>query len=144
MWLYLKNKKEIYKLNKAIDKLSKKHTKELREARKNKVQQDTIYEMRNFHSHEYFEYYDEIRAIKTNILRRKANKYNIPMPDYSDDEVWCTNMYGERYLEQEAEYKLSKQIRQDFKERLEIWIPIITALTGLIGVFIGLIAVIAG
>lgn len=143
MWLYFKYKWEIHKLNKELAKIDKTFKAEIKIAKENKESREKIQDRNASWNFEASGCFGQIVVIETKKLRRKANRYNLPFPDYNDEEAWEINAYGERYMNDKTRYELAKKIRQELKERLEIWIPIVTALTGLIGVFIGLISILS-
>jgi hypothetical protein len=88
---------------------------------------------------------DEIYSLHTNFLIKKANRPIVPTPDWSDDDYWTDSReLGYRYLTAEGTIKLRAAIRAEKKLRLErilVWAPMIGAITGLVGVLTGLIAI---
>lgn len=91
----------------------------------------------------YFE--DRVYGEHTRYLLRVAHRLIVPIPSYSDEENWEDSNYdGMRYLVPGAIHKLRTAIRAEQKLRREtilMWLPAIGAITGLLGVIIGLVAV---
>jgi hypothetical protein len=77
MHLYLKNKWEIHKLNKELAKVNKTFENN-RKTTKNKEESPNDYQSaHDIYLNEYLLYYDQIRFIRTKILMKKANRYNL-------------------------------------------------------------------
>lgn len=113
-------------------------------------------EQRQMHDQEFWdlegagEIDAEIKEIETRIFLRKLSKCGIPIPSRHDeksrDKYWEANFYGEhRMLSQEGYYELNKMLRDERKARREDsilwWIPILTALSGLLGSLIGVLSI---
>ena len=77
-------------------------------------------------------------------LFRKARPLLVPVPTLTDansEECWATP--GERLLTEHARYELIAEIHKAQKARQDLvigWLPLITAITGLIGTIAGLVA----
>lgn len=88
---------------------------------------------------------EKIDFLKSRYLISKANKLSLPVPTAyakENEDYWERSQYdGKYYLSEKGYHSLQAAIRKEQKERLEVIIPIITAITGLIGVVIGLVAV---
>jgi hypothetical protein len=102
-------------------------------------------------------YRDEEATLQTHYLCDRAVKRLIPLPEMSEAAVvlgersskWRrSTTYGGLILTDDAIRELRAALRADRRERLEIvrsWVAtIVPGLTGLIGVIIGLLAVILG
>jgi hypothetical protein len=137
MWFYFKDKWETHKLNKELAKINETYRNEIKIAKKNEESREKIQDRQAMWNLEASGCFSQIVAIETKKLRRKANRYNLPFPDYNDEKLWEIDAYGERYLNNKARYELAKKIRQEFKDRVEIWTPIIAALIALAGVIVG-------
>ena len=139
---YLRYKRQTHKIIKEISNNDKFYGKKIEEEKKKCTTKDEIGKL-------YAEWRGvndgpetELKVAMTRYLTAKATKYNVPIPEKSNEELW-EDYFGYQFLTEKGHFELNKTIRQELKERLEIWIPIITALTGLIGVFIGLISILA-
>jgi hypothetical protein len=77
-------------------------------------------------------------------LFRRARRLLVPVPvltDANSEECWATP--GERLLTQVARYELIAEIHKAQKARQELvigWLPLVTAVTGLIGTIVALVA----
>ena len=101
---------------------------------------------------------DRIALLETNYLVSKAEKSLLPIPEISDATLlgapdpagqWRSSKHTiQTLLTDEGIRELRQALRADRRERLEIvrsWVAtIVPGLTGLIGVIIGLLAVILG
>jgi len=95
-----------------------------------------IAEMRS----ECMSYEFEIEQIKTRQLRRKASRLNLPLLSTSNREIWERTVLGDTALTEIGRHEVEKAIRQEKGERREGFIQYTTVIIGLIGVLIGLIA----
>lgn len=92
--------------------------------------------------------YADIGELETKIFLRKIDKYNIPVPSKYDlklrDEYWDGNVYGKyRELSKAGFYKLTKLLREERKSIKEEWIPIITAVSGLLAIVLSIISTVS-
>jgi len=97
---------------------------------------------------------DRIALLETEYLTSQARKHLVPMPkvpaeiyDGAPDPSgkWrCQNLGFDCLLTDEAVRELRRELRADRRERLEIVRSWVAGLTGLIGVIIGLLAIILG
>jgi hypothetical protein len=100
------------------------------------------------------EYYEELIApgdaihqLHHDALAREADAYLIPLPEGSDhpeDDTWEKSITGLWRLSLPERQKLLAKIRAERRERWEEvsrWIPIITAVTGLLGVAVAILAI---
>jgi len=104
---------------------------------------------------QYIEYLfirEEISSHITNSLRRESKKLLISMPaSFQDEEIWeltqttSDNILTEKgvSLLKEAIRKERAEISKDKKQRRDSWLPWIAAVSGLIGVITGLLAVLS-
>lgn len=89
---------------------------------------------------------DRIAQLQTDALLTEAERLSLPLGDLSED--WeHTPISNRRVLSFEAQHRLRAAIRQEKKDRselLRLWFagvaPMVTALTGLAGTVIGLVA----
>ena len=137
---YLKYRLQLRKLNKQIWENSKHYFKKIAQAEREKKEESDIEDI-------YAEWQGvnkepEInrKILETNYLMEKAIKYNVPLPDINDNTLYDV-YYEHNFLSDKGRFELNRNIRQEIKERLEIWIPYITVVIGLIGALIGLISV---
>jgi hypothetical protein len=82
----------------------------------------------------------QIEVLKTEPLVKRALRYDLPIPNWNDEEAWEP---GWRYLKPDHFAKLRAAIREEEKARREqilAWIPLITALTGIGGVIVAILA----
>ena len=92
---------------------------------------------------------EDITGAMVSYLYELAYRYRVPMPNFADHEPWETSIYtGKRQLTDKALAEFHKTIRDEQKERWQIWelrakiiAALVTGLTGAIGATIGLIAI---
>jgi hypothetical protein len=85
---------------------------------------------------------EEIYRIHTRYLFAEAHRLVIPTAHFHRKESWEDGPTGARHLTLDAINELRSAIRAEKKVRREaflMWVPAITALTGLAGAAIGLI-----
>ena len=82
------------------------------------------------------EYWDELRELRSMRLMRQGRRLHIHVGDVK----WAWGSYGNRYLDYESEVRLYRAVRDERRGIWEFRIKVLTALTGLIGVVIGLVA----
>jgi hypothetical protein len=140
MFIFVKNRIELHKLNTKVRALEKFYwglAKDAKKEGKGRNEIDDIYG--NFFS-ELGPYRLDLYLLKSSILTIKASKYNVPLPDRDKKELWGTT-FDDSYLTDKGRFIVNKAIREELKERLNTFTQIITVLAGLIGVLIGLITV---
>jgi hypothetical protein len=86
----------------------------------------------------------ELGQLDRRVLRRRAEQRGIELPP-DDDSSWVLHQEtGTKYLNETARVRVRRAIKQDRRESIkwwvEVWAPILGALTGLIGALIGLLA----
>lgn len=92
---------------------------------------------------------EKIDALKTKRFCQIANRLMVPLPDYKDKDLWQEPYYwSSRILTDKGFSELRKLIRQEKKERREVfgfWFGIFMGITGgvigIIGAITGLAAV---
>ena len=89
---------------------------------------------------------EELRRLTQRRLLRKARRFFIPTPPFNEDN-WEEPIatVGMPFLTERATYELISEIHKAQKVRQELWLawlPLVTAITGLIGTAIGLLALI--
>ena len=140
MFIFVKNRIELHKLNTKVRALEKFYwglAKDAKKEGKGRNEIDDIYG--NFFS-ELGPYRLDLYLLKSSILTIKASKYNVSLPDRDKKELWGTT-FDDSYLTDKGRFIVNKAIREELKERLNTFTQIITVLAGLIGVLIGLITV---
>jgi hypothetical protein len=91
---------------------------------------------------EILAYQDQIDYLQSRHLLAKAYAYNIPIPN---KEHW-EGRGSQRYLTTEGYNRLRSALRAEQKARWEtrlVWVPLITALTGLGGVIVAVMALLS-
>ena len=89
---------------------------------------------------------EDRRRLTQRRLLRKARRFFIPTPPLNEDN-WEGPIatVGMPFLTEKATYELISEIHKAQKVRQELWLawlPLVTAITGLIGTAIGLLALI--
>lgn len=87
---------------------------------------------------------NKILGLVTRYLLNKSNKRFLPVPSVSEESgMWERNVFtGGYHLTDKGIREIRRMVRQDIKESIEIFMPYVTTLFGLIGAATGLIAVI--
>lgn len=128
-----------------INKLSKQQNKIQKEYR-TKINKETdrerIRELEAYEFHEFSELQEEIDLLMTSNLRNKASKLFIPLPKYEDEEKWqdCRYISTQKTLTTAGINDVRTAIRLETKGRIEMYLPWIVAVSGLIGVGTGFVA----
>jgi hypothetical protein len=140
---YIKYQLELAKLFKQKKSIHDTFTKEIHSAQnegKSRKEIDSI------EAEAYFErrWIDEnISILVTDYLIRNANRRFVPVPSRDENGMWeeC-DIVSKRYVLTNAGIsKLQTSLRLDNKERNEIALKILAAITGIIGAATGLLAV---
>ena len=140
MFIFVKDRIELHKLNtkvRALEKFYWRLAKNAEKEGKSRNEIDNIYgQMRE----ERYPYELDLNLLKSKTLMKKASKYNLPLPNKDEKELW-EKTFNYSYLTDKGRFIVNKAIRKESKERRDAVIQFITVVTGLIGVLIGLIAV---
>lgn len=143
MWYYIKEKIELRKLFKKLKDTENSYDNDLKKL---------IKEGKKEGSHEFevllgakISFYRdievEIELIITKQLRKESKKYGVPFPERNDNKMWDED-WGRKFLSEKAKFKIRKEIRQEKKEKRDVYITFILLISGLIGIITGLISVI--
>jgi hypothetical protein len=83
------------------------------------------------------------RLLNQRRVLRKADRLFIPLPPFSDQEYWeeAGSMPNTYFLTRHGMNDLLGKIRAERKSRLEVWVPLVAAITGVLGAVTGLLAV---
>jgi hypothetical protein len=116
---------------------------------KARKEQKTIDALQALEAEEVFERNsidDDVHQLISNYVRSEAEKHFVPVPRFNlVDGKWERSEVSDRYrLTQECIKELRSAIRAERKESSELARSWLTGLTGLIGVLIGLAAIILG
>jgi outer membrane lipopolysaccharide assembly protein LptE/RlpB len=119
-----------------------------KQAEKDGKKTDKIFEILGHRDQEIMSVDEQIREAETSYLYEVAYRLRIPVPDYSKNELWTNSVRTHRHLLSEtalADFRAA--IRKEQNERwqllelrLKIVMGLATALTGVMGTLIGLIA----
>jgi hypothetical protein len=116
------------------------------QAYRDKQPSDKISEIRETRHWELGNCEDEIAQLETEYLTRRAEKYGLPTPPLFitgnlPSEGWYeSKMFGGYLLTMAGRADLRSDIRAEKRERREGWLPYISALTGLLGVVVAILA----
>ena len=140
MFIFFKDRIELNKLNTKIRALEKFYHGLAKDAEKEGKSRDEIDNIYGEMFAERDPYKLDLTLLKSNILMKKAFKYNVPLPDRNNKELW-EKTFHYSYLTDKGRFVVNKLIREELKEKHDSVTQIITALAGLIGVLIGLITI---
>lgn len=99
---------------------------------------------------DYFPVRDQIEKVRSEIFLRRVEKYGISYPRYyekDDKGYWQKSTYAYYcyYLTEKGYHALKKAIREEQKARRDAvlcWVPLIAALTGLVGATVAVLTII--
>jgi hypothetical protein len=131
---------KIRKLEKCRTDVAKKYRGEIEAHKKAGASRDQIRNLESIASFEDRTLSDQIEAIRTRALVNRAYCYNLPVPSRDEEEAWEPDWH---YLHPAHFAKLRTTIREEEKARREqilAWIPLISALTGIGGVIVAILA----
>lgn len=136
---------KISAIERRIRRTQRAYQRDYKAAQKAKKGTQALEDIRGFEQFEVSGLEDEKSQVLTRELVREANRLRVPVPR----EGWETShSWGYRYLADEAYSALRSKVRQEKIDRANgrlLWMPhvisAITAVTGLFGIFAGLLAV---
>jgi hypothetical protein len=140
MFDWLRYRCQLAMLQRRRRRLQAQYSKESREAEKQKKSHFELYGRST--SKKEMSIAHAITSLETLYLCSQAEKYMLPAPVLDDFEVDNDSKYA--YLTPEAMMQLRSQIRTEQKERSDLARSWLSGITGLIGVLIGLLAIILG
>lgn len=117
---------------------------ELKASLKGKELRDALEQHENSEMMDRLEFDEIIYQMHTRYLRKEARRLIVPLKNWDSKEAWEEGLTGTRHMTDEAINQLRAAIRTEKKARREsflMWVPVIGALAGLIGVATGLAAV---
>ncbi len=132
--------KHCCKINKLLKKEEKIQSEYLNLIKNNKEESEALLAEENIERN-IIEY--EIETENTMYYLRLSKKKCLEIPDINNEDFWITSSLDQnrKILSNKAINILKKQIHEDRKYYTDLVIQVITALTGLIGVLIGLVIV---
>jgi hypothetical protein len=86
---------------------------------------------------------EEMSIMVTDFLVNKANYLFLPIPSRNDDNLWtqCNKISDQYVLTNKGISELRSIIRSNSKEKNEVYVSFLVALTGIIGALTGLVAI---
>ena len=86
---------------------------------------------------------DEIALTITKFWVSKAEGLFLPIPERDDNALWAetTQIPDRRVLTPKGVTMVRSQVRAERKAQMETWLPLLAAVTGLIGTLIGFVAI---
>jgi len=131
------------RLSKQKGKIRSEYAKDLASAR---AAGNSINDLRALESEAWFEesmVNEEIALLITDFLVSKADKHFIATPSRKEEGMWeqCDKISERFVLTKAGISAVRSSIRTEAKERRDLILPVIAALTGVIGTLTGLIAV---
>ena len=118
------------------------HNKKIKKLRKSGATNDQIESAEYDAQFDDMDFDGDILQMQTRHLIRCLGRYSLPFPDRADWAVAIPPHYY-RHLTREAIVRVRASIRQERKERWEAatrWTPLLSALTGLLGVIAAILA----
>ncbi|MBU2537856.1 MAG: hypothetical protein KKH22_05415 [Proteobacteria bacterium] len=140
---YIKFRWGLMLLRKKLNKNEKAYKALLDEARRGKKSRDDIEAINSEASHFYFSVREEIQLLITKYYIELSDKLLIPLPERSDEQMWeeCIYVSTRKILTTEGIIYFRSKIRQEHKEKIDLYLPFVTAAIGIIGAITGLVAV---
>lgn len=134
---------ELWKLNRERKRLAKFYAKQREAIEKGKPGQHDREMLLADEGFEFQTLADQEAAEVTRRLLRKAHRHYLPVPESRKEPYWYQGYQTESYYLTEAGVKkVREELREFWKYRTEMVVQLGTLLIGLIGVVIGLVAVI--
>lgn len=86
---------------------------------------------------------EQISILVTNYLIGQASRRFVPIPPHSEQNMWsqCDVISNRYVLTNDGITRLRSALRSEQKERNEMWLTMLAALTGIVGALTGLVAV---
>jgi hypothetical protein len=136
----------LYRIQRKRRRIRRTHAKEWAKAKAENKSESELGALTVITIHENESIDDEIADLLSHYLFSLGEQYRIPLPPPDIDNInWQMSKYTGTYrLTNDAILKLRVALRTEQKDRSEIPLRWLTGLTGLIGVLIGLAAVILG
>jgi len=140
---YIRYRMALRRLSKQKRKIRKTYAKSLASAR---AAGNNMNDLRALESEAWFEesmIAEEIALLITDFLVSKADKHFISTPSRKEEGMWeqCDKISERFVLTKAGISAVRTSIRAEAKERRDLILPVIAALTGVIGTVTGLIAV---
>lgn len=142
MFDYLRFRWKLWRVERWRRATEAKYDKELKEARERKATWKELHEIEERAFWEGRVYDEDVWELHTRYLFAEANRLVIPTAEYHAPEAWEEGRTG-RYLSLKSLNELRATVRAEKKVRREawlMWVPLITTLTGLGGVIVGVLS----
>lgn len=141
---YCKYQTKLTKLFRGKESLIISYDEKIRLARSDGKLNDEIESLENTLRFEEQMVDEEISVLVTNYLINKAKRKFIPTPSIDSEGMWeqCGIMSSRYILTNNGIATLRTSLRKELKEKIEVFVIVATAFTGIIGATTGLIAVI--
>ena len=140
MSLCFKNQWDLYKAKKALRDQKRPYLKDLKKAKKDGkseaeidcicVEMDGVCRVYKF----------EVDVLEARRLVKRANKLQVPVPNYSNKEMW-KHVFNYRFLTEKGKLHLINIIRKEKRERVGVFFKRASIVIGLIGALMALISV---
>ncbi|HEY1719482.1 MAG TPA: hypothetical protein VGH42_14475 [Verrucomicrobiae bacterium] len=140
---YFKFKFALAKLHREKGRMIKAYHIALHEAHANHQNREQIEEITSSYRFETDMIEDEINLMISDYWISKVQRLGIFTPWSEDRTIWneTNSIPDRRVLPQKGVSEIRSQIRAERKAQMEMWLPWITVLTGLVGALIGLLTV---
>ena len=134
-----------HRIQRWIDKLSRNEKKAEKEARSRGATATEIYNLGNEYFSEYKLAEEEMSQLTSNYYVALAHRLLIPIPEFkTEDGAWVESQIrpGHYYLSPDVLHELRSSVRREVKERRDVFIVWLAAITGLVGALTRLVAMI--
>ncbi len=141
MFNYLRFRWKLRNMERWQRKTSASYSKDMAAARKRGATRDELQEIMGLAHDEDRTYDTDIYGLHTRYLLAEAHRLIVPVPSWEDGESWdegfSNNLTKKGINDLRAAIRAEKKVR---REQVLMWVPAATALTGLAGAAIGVIA----
>jgi hypothetical protein len=136
---FFRDSSKLIKLRYKIHKINRFYDGKLRAAERAKKSYEECEAIAQEWYYEKSDFVKEVEHIASSRIQSRAQNLDLPLPEWDDRDMWDDDR--RQHLSAQGRREVSRAIRKEMKERLDVYIPVVTAFTGLIGAIIGLFSI---